>query len=100
VWVNVLRPGFISINTRLSACFSVMSFPARNKYGLTASYLQICGIHFGLGSGGFNLVICAHNGKVFVPSSSRMRRSAESSSSGFCVPLVWIGIELILIEGK
>jgi hypothetical protein len=48
------------------------------RYGLTSSYLQMKGTHFGSGSGGLSFVICAHSGSVFVPSNSDIKRSAES----------------------
>lgn len=41
--ISVPRAGFTSIRTRRSACFSVMSSPARNKLGRILSYSQTCG---------------------------------------------------------
>jgi hypothetical protein len=78
---NGIEPlaGLTSIKTRLSACFSVMRFPALRRYGFTSSYLQIKGMHFGSGNGGLSLVIWAQSGRVFVPSNSDINRSAESS---------------------
>lgn len=58
------REGLMSINTRRSACFSLTSSPARIKLGRISSYLQICGVHRGLGSGGLSFAICFHKGLV------------------------------------
>ena len=77
-WTSKPRAGLISISTRRSACFSVMSFPARNRLGRIVLYFQRNGRQVGFGSGGFRRVICAHKGKVLLFSTSRSSCSVVS----------------------
>ena len=75
------------MSTRLSACFSVTRFPARNKYGLSVSYSHKFAVAFGAGSGGFILIIWLHSGVVFVEDAISLR-SWSTESVCVCVMVV------------
>lgn len=79
--------GLTNIKTRLSACCSFTSSPARRRLGLMSSYRQMCGIAVGFGRGGFSLFICFQRGFVcsFSTFSSRACSSCAWSERFECV---------------
>jgi hypothetical protein len=81
VWISgggIPRAGFTSIRTRRSACFSVMSSPARSRWGRIWLYFQTWGTEVGFGRGGLSLLIWAHSGFVCWVSRSARRASDVS----------------------
>lgn len=85
--------GFTSISTRLSACFSVTSSPARSRLGLTSSYRQMNGMHLGFGSGGFRRAICVHRGFVCT-----LRAASRSSAEEFAddAAFAWVTVSVVV----
>lgn len=52
-----------------------------------SAYLHRCGVHFGLGSGGFSLAICSQRGLVW-DASARSSMTWVASSALVCVSVV------------